>query len=109
MAQESAWIEMLFSRRYGATAFSTPFLPSSFRNSIAESLSQVPDGAQALHAASVRRLNCEKAEPVLSALLALSLVGSRADIALIEPLKSSSNECIRNAATTCLFEIIRKE
>ena len=75
---------------------------------VTEMADAYPDGRELLRNASLRRLADADARMIERALSCLFVVGARADVTPVEPLTSHTNEGVRKAACTCLFELRRR-
>lgn len=66
------------------------------------------NGWKYLRIAAIRRLSDVDSWMVDRALACLFVVGNSADVAVVEPLCSHTDEAVRKAARTCLFELRRR-
>jgi hypothetical protein len=83
----------------------------SFRQeTVREWVSQVADahGWDELRMAAIARLSHDDPRLVERALTCLFVVGTALDVTVVEPCLSHSDESVRKAARTCLFEIQRR-
>ena len=103
----AVWIEGLLSRL--PFSCSDPEYVHSrqeaIRNWITETTRAYENGEQELREAALNRLSGDDPELLVRALSCLFVVGTASDGSAVEPLTKHSNEAVRKAARTCLFEI----
>jgi hypothetical protein len=89
---------------------SEPEYVSFQQEAVREWVSQVADahGWEELRVAAIARLSHEDPRMVERALTCLFVVGTALDVPSVEPLVSHSDESVRKAARTCLFELHRR-
>ena len=109
MDEEPAWIELLFKRQNRHHCFKTPFLLQLNARQIEESLSLVPEERSHLRRIALQRLESNDIDHVVIALLALFVVGTSEDARTVEPLKAHTDDYVKKAARTCLFELNRRK
>ncbi len=105
---EPTWIEFDFKRHRSELAFSTPFQMKFHCERIQTLIAGVPNGAEELRVAALRRLHSHHDGEIVAALLAVYVVGKIDDIPAVERLLDYRNERVRNAAKTCLFQLKRR-
>jgi hypothetical protein len=104
------WIRDLLSRRWYSC--SEPayvhFRQGLLREWVMEAVDGHENGSEQLRQACCAYLQHDDAQVVRQALACLFVVGVATDANAVEPLLSHSDEAIRKAARTCLFEIRRR-
>jgi len=85
-----------------------PFRQGVMKESVAEYIASVTDGAERLRTVCLQALNSEDLRIAERALAYLLVVGDASDADVVDPLVAHPNETIRKAARTCLFELRRR-
>ena len=108
--QTPSWIEnLLHSQPYSCSEPAYVHLRQRWvREHISAHVAANNDGAEQLRSACRERLPDDDAALVERALTCLFVVGVADDAPAVEPLLAHTDELVRKAARTCLFEIRRR-
>ncbi|MHC4716322.1 MAG: hypothetical protein ACYS5V_05080 [Planctomycetota bacterium] len=96
---------MMFKRGDGMSAFSTRFLHQLHRDFVQDAVGGDPDRSEQLRAASLEAIQSDGNRMIIDGLAFLLVVGTPADVAVVEPFAEHQNEEVRKAAKTCCFEL----
>ena len=106
----SFWIEDLLTRRpYSCREPAFVHVRQDVtRERIIQIVDANEDGRELLHGACSEYLQHEDVRHIVCALACLFVMGTSADIAVVEPLLKHPQDFVCKAAKTCLFEIRRR-
>lgn len=103
------WIETLLSRGFSCSEPEyVHYRQERLRKWITESTQGHENGEQQLRDAALGRLSADDPKALVRALSCLFVVGASSDGGAVEPLTKHSDEAVRKAARTCLFELQRR-
>jgi len=103
-----SWIELLYKRGHGVRAFFNPLHMGLVHRFVDEKLAVEPGRREELRSCALSALSSDDARTVVQSLAFLMFVGEASDLPRVEPFASSQNDRVREAATTCRFELRRR-
>ena len=107
MREEPAWIESLFKRGIGLSAFGSPLRQDWIRELVEENVEGEARRRDQLRSAALEALQGSCPDTIVQSLAFLMVVGTPSDLPKVESFLDHQNELVRRAASTCQFELRR--